>query len=111
MTEPLLRPNEFKLNRKRLKAAYAANALETADAAAVASDDDGCSQALLADVTAIVAQVLGRTPASIGLDDNFFFDLGGSSLDYFAALSAVTVPQNSSLPLFRSASRTSSLTF
>ncbi len=89
VTEPLLRPNEFKLNRKRLKAAYAASALETADAAAVASDDDGCSQALLADVTAIVAQVLGRTPASIGLDDNFFFDLGGSSLDYFAALSAV----------------------
>jgi acyl carrier protein len=41
-------------------------------------------------VRGLFAQVLGKTPAEIGPDDHFIFDLGGSSLDYFSLLSALS---------------------
>ncbi|MBQ7879032.1 MAG: AMP-binding protein, partial [Clostridia bacterium] len=76
--EPLLSGNEFKLNRRRLATVKllseeAENAPET--------DDE-----LVAKVKAVFAKALGRSVGEIGGKAHFFFDLKGSSLDYFSLI-------------------------
>ena len=84
---PLLKENDFKVNRRRISEAYARGELRLLtelDAAAQHSED-----ALFCKVRAIFASALGKDESEIGDDMHFFFDLGGSSLDYFAMISAV----------------------
>lgn len=84
---PLLRENDFKINRRRIAEALEngkLSLLTEIDAAARRSED-----ALFCRMRAIFANVLGKEESEIGDDMHFFFDLGGSSLDYFAMVTAV----------------------
>ena len=76
---------EFKLCRARLTRDYRAGALTEAKAAAVqtARPEDPCYFR----VTELFAAALGKSPAEIGPETDFFLDGGGSSLDYFALVS------------------------
>jgi acyl carrier protein len=75
-------PEEFKLNRLRLARAYDSGELREADPAL---RGEGVSKdVLLQRITACFAKALCAEAGEIGADQDFFLDLGGTSLDYFA---------------------------
>lgn len=84
---PLLRENDFKMNRRRIAEDLEWGVLRLLtenDAASHRSEDE-----LYCRMRAIFANALGKEESEIGDDMNFFFDLGGTSLDYFAMISAM----------------------
>lgn len=83
---PLMAPGEIKLNRRRLREDFLSGRL-----APLAPDaaDSGGEDALLASLRAAMAAALGKEPEDVGARADFFLDLGGSSLDYFALISAL----------------------
>ena len=81
---PLMKPDEFKLNRIRLRRDYASGALKPLDFSARRGDAE--ADELLCRVRAIVAQAVNRAEDDVAFDADFFLDLGGTSLDYFAML-------------------------
>ena len=84
---PLLRENDFKINRRRITEALEQGELKLLtemDAAAHRNAD-----ALYCRMRAIFASALGKEEGEIGDDMHFFFDLGGNSLEYFAMVAAV----------------------
>ena len=79
---PLMLPEEFKLNRLRLARAYDSGELRETDPAL---RGEGVSKdVLLQRITACFAKALCAEAGGIGADQDFFLDLGGTSLDYFA---------------------------
>ena len=93
---PLLRENDFKVNRRRIAEALERGELRLLtelDVAAHRNED-----ALYCRMRAIFAVVLGKEESEIGDDMHFFFDLGGSSLDYLAMVTAVRNEFNVSFP-------------
>lgn len=83
---PLLGPEEFKLNRRRLREDYLAGRLPLLRPAEAAA---GESDALLEAVREAMAAALGCEREAIAPGADFFLDLGGSSLDYFALIAAL----------------------
>lgn len=81
--DPLMGPNDFKANRKKLACLYAEESLSDAN---LPIDTDARFNALTAHVMSVFAGILGKEIEEIGPTDNFFFDLGGSSLDYLSAV-------------------------
>ncbi len=83
--DPLMEENDFKVNRRRIAKRLTQGTLRpvTDTAAARNRSDD----ALFCRVRAIFAEALGRKEEEIGDEMHFFFDLGGSSLDYFSMVS------------------------
>lgn len=74
--EPLLTGNDFKLNRRRLASVPLVQENETS---AEESSDE-----LVGKVKAAFAKALSKNVGEIGQNAHFFFDLKGSSLDYFS---------------------------
>lgn len=85
--EPLLREGEFKLNRRRLREDYLSGALAPLSPAPERPGEE--EDALLLRLRDAVAAALGRSADEVSADADFFMDLGGSSLDYFALISAL----------------------
>ncbi|MBR0208668.1 MAG: AMP-binding protein [Oscillospiraceae bacterium] len=83
---PLMAPDEIKLNRRRLREELLSGRLTPL---APDAEDEGAEDALLDSLRAAMAAALGREPEEIGARADFFLDLGGSSLDYFALVSAL----------------------
>ncbi len=81
---PLMNPDEFKLNRIRLRRDYLSGALKPFDCSA--KDRTADLDALSLRIRAVFAAALNRDERGIGPDADFFLDLGGTSLDYFAML-------------------------
>ena len=79
-----MKPDEFKLNRIRLRRDYASGALKPLDFSVRRGDAE--ADELLCRVRAIVAQAVNRAEDDVAFDADFFLDLGGTSLDYFAML-------------------------
>lgn len=87
ISDDLLLPQEFKLNRRRLARDYASGALsELTDRSCeeAAVRDPG---AISASIRAMFAAALDRPEEEIADTADFFRDLGGTSLDYFAVVS------------------------
>lgn len=84
---PLLGEQEFKVSRARGRRALESGAIEpyTFDHAAEADEDPD----LLRRVTKQFAEALRIPAASVTPDAHFFYDLGGTSLDYFSMISAI----------------------
>ncbi len=87
VAEPLMTAQEFKLNRTRLARDYAAGTLPLVHphAAASAQDEDE----LYAVIRQAFATALDKDAGDVGDDADFFLDEGGTSLDYFAMVSAL----------------------
>ncbi|MBQ4268503.1 MAG: AMP-binding protein [Clostridia bacterium] len=96
--EPLLLGDEFKLNRRRLETV---KPLLGDGEAATETDDE-----LTERVKALFAKALGRETEKVGKNAHFFFDLKGSSLDYFSLITdmqrefGVSFPQSESEGLY-----------
>ena len=84
ITDPLMKGDEFKLNRRRLREEYAAGSLHeiTAQTQAQAAREDE----LMAQLRMMMAAALDREPGEVAPESDFFTDLGGTSLDYFALI-------------------------
>ncbi len=85
----LLGATDFKLNRRTVAERYLAGALSIAPKADARSDASDTENALARQVAAVFAAVLGMDAARVRPDADFFSDLEGSSLDYFALLAAL----------------------
>lgn len=84
ISEPLLREDEFKLNRRRLARELAAGALSRYEAPKDAGSE---LDALEREVRRFFSVALEREESEIAADADFFVDLGGTSLDYLATVS------------------------
>lgn len=85
---PLLSDNEFKLNRKRIAGSFSQgkfNILEIKNEQTNENLDDE----LVKKVTDIFAEALNIEAKEILRNAHFFFDLGGTSLEYFTMISGV----------------------
>lgn len=102
--EPLMLPNEFKLNRTRLSHALADGCLPL-----LSFDKQEYGQQMETDclpaVRDLFAAVLEKDPTLIGADSDFFLDEGGTSLDYLALVTrlqedyALSIPSVQDQPL------------
>lgn len=81
--DPLLGPNDFKANRKKIAERYTNGSLSDAN---MPIDIETRSSELTQYVIRVFADILGKNAEEIGPEDHFFFDLGGSSLDYLSAV-------------------------
>ncbi len=94
---PLMKADEFKLNRIRLRRDYASGALRPLDLSEKHETEK--IDILTARVRAIVAQATNRDETEIAPDADFFLDLGGTSLDYFALLTRLRDEFGAPFPL------------
>lgn len=80
--EPLMREDEFKLNRSRIRKDYLAGNLNllTPETARKPEEDDEISEK----IKSFFLAASGAEDTVIYGDTDFFSDLGGTSLDYFA---------------------------
>ncbi len=87
--ETLLRPGEFKLNRRKLAGRVEGGEMRTFDPRHIDEYVEELSSGLESEIAKYFAQVLGKDVAQIGPCDDFFRDLEGTSLDYFALLGII----------------------
>ncbi len=86
---PLMGENDFKLNRRRIAQDLAQGKMSVISPEAIHSVNSEIPSELLHKATKIFAEALNKKPEEIPTDADFFHQLGGTSLDYFAMLSAV----------------------
>ena len=91
---PLLLPDDFKISRKRLAERLAHGELRPAGREAALESRSELTDALIR----LFARALDREPEGIFPQSNFFFDLNGSSLDYFSLLSSLQDAYGFTLP-------------
>ena len=84
--EPLIGPDDIKLNRGRIRKRLAEGAL-TVITPETAAEDSALS--LAKQVREIFASALGKPADEIRDGSDFFLDEGGTSLDYFGMVSAL----------------------
>ena len=94
--DPLLEGNDFKVSRQKIAKRYAQGEFRLLTAESELSEE--VLSRLETDVQAMVASVLGKSPEEIGVTANFFLELGGTSLDYFALADEVKSKFNATLP-------------
>ncbi len=86
-TDDLIVGNEFKLNRRRLKADYESGAMTAWQGNK--TENTAVTDELLLKVRTYFAVALSKPADEVGIDSDFFTDEGGSSLDYFALISSL----------------------
>ena len=84
-------PTAVKVSRTQLQKKIASGEVKlTAFADMKAADREGEDSPLLGQVKAIIAKALDISEDKIGADSHIFFDLGGSSIQYFSILTALS---------------------
>ncbi|MBE6967967.1 MAG: hypothetical protein E7444_05985 [Ruminococcaceae bacterium] len=86
---PLLEADDFKLNRKKIRRRFQAGAFRLIDLSEDSRAMEEEDRELAKEVAQILAAALDRSADEITPDTDFFLDLGGSSLDYFAAMTNI----------------------
>lgn len=84
---PLMGGQEFKVSRARVRRALADGTIVPFEPGAAGTGDE--DPKLIERVTQLFADALRRAPEEILPDAQFFYDLGGTSLDYFAVIAAI----------------------
>ena len=87
--QELIKPGEIKLNRLKLAKRFEAGEFRIINREKIQDDIDGMLSELEAEVRECFAEVLGKDVSEVGIAQNFFSDLGGTSLDYFSLRSLV----------------------
>ena len=83
ISDPLLQDDEFKLNRRRLLSDYQNGRLH---AVTPQTQADGAQDALMLHLRQMTATALDIDVTAVAPQSDFFADLGGTSLDYFALI-------------------------
>ena len=93
---PLMGAQEFKVSRARVRRGLEDGTIVpyTFEAAQQRAED----AALVARVTKHFAEALRKPPEEIAPDAHFFYDLGGTSLEYFAAVASIQGKFNVGFP-------------
>ncbi len=81
---------EFKLNRRKIAARFLNGEILSIDASSVKESVANLVDELERQIQKIFADVLNKDITEIGVNANFFGDLGGSSLDYFMLADAIS---------------------
>lgn len=84
--ESLLSGNDFKISRRKIAQRYKSGELRAFDPRNLEEHLNEILSELETQVRDCFTAVLDRDAETIGVQDNFFTDLGGTSLDYFALL-------------------------
>ena len=93
---PLMSGQEFKVSRARVRRALKNGEIIPYEVDAEGSGEEDTE--LISRITRHFAEALRKTPEEIAPDAQFFYDLGGTSLDYFAMLAAIQGEFNISFP-------------
>ena len=91
--DPIMSENAIKVSRKYLLNKIEANEVKLLDYKDIKVEKDeviDCNIEILNKVKEIMANILDKNIDDINNDANFFFDLGGSSLDYYNLISMLT---------------------
>ena len=89
--DELAPPTAVKVSRSQLLKKIADGEVWlTALSDAAAQTSEAFASALLQDVIAIIARELDLEPAQVGVDSHIFHDLGGSSIQYFSIITALS---------------------
>ena len=88
ITDVLIGDNDFKINRSSIAKRYARGELSIVTPDTL-KDNDMSSDMLTDQVISIFAAALEKSANEIGPNSDFFSDCGGTSLDYFAMLTAI----------------------
>ena len=96
--EPLISGSEFKISRKKLARKFEAGEIRTFDPKCIDKHIDELVSGLEAEIAECFAEVLEKKAAEIGIDDNFFTDLGGNSIEYFSLLAILKSRYGIELP-------------
>ncbi len=93
---PLMGGQEFKVSRARVRRGLEEGTIVpyTFEAERQEAED----AALVTRITKHFAEALRKTPEEIAPDAHFFYDLGGTSLDYFAMIAAIQGEFNVGFP-------------
>ncbi len=86
--EPLISPDDIKINRARLRKQYDENALSLLNPERI-TDRGAEDDPVYNYVRELFAAAFGKPAGEFGPDTDFFLDEGGSSLDYFALISKI----------------------
>lgn len=95
---PLINDTEFKLNRLRLAEDFDNGRLKELSSVRNTDDlseEDGVSET----VRLLFSTALNKPDAKIGADDDFFLDLDGTSLEYFALCAGIKEEFGVSVPM------------
>ena len=82
--DPLMTGDEFKLNRRRLASDLREGRLNVADPSSAGSEEE--QDELMLHLRQVIAAALDRDISEVAPQSDFFADLGGTSLDYFAVI-------------------------
>lgn len=88
-TDKLLQDNDFKVSRKKIAKRYAANSFTIVDPNGTEEHAELLLSVLEKEICACFAQALQIDISEVNPSSDFFADLGGSSLDYFALVDLI----------------------
>ncbi len=89
--DELAPPTAVKVSRSQLLKKIADGQVRLTNLSdAVEQTGEAFASALLEDVTAIIARELDLEPEKVGVDSHIFHDLGGSSIQYFSIITALS---------------------
>ncbi len=84
VTNPLLGAEDFKLKRQKITREYQEGKLTIVEPGKLTVQEQPENEKLLQSLRLLMAAVLSKEAEEISLDADFFMDLGGNSLEYFA---------------------------
>ena len=88
-SDALMAPTDIKISRYKVRKKYLSGQFHIIDRERISEHIDAVVSELESDVTQIFATALDRSKNDVGVNDHFFRDLGGTSLDYFTLLDIV----------------------
>ncbi len=88
--DEIMSENAIKVSRKQLKKRISAGDVTLIPFAQMKQTQAGENSPLLNEVVSVIASVLNIDEQDITADLHFFFDLGGTSIQYFSLLSALS---------------------
>jgi acyl carrier protein len=95
-TTPLMEANDFKISRKKVAKKYAQGGFIIINEG---NFNKAAENDLQKRIRALFAEVLQKQEDEVGVDDDFFTSLGGSSLDYFTLISLAKQELGIALPI------------
>ncbi len=96
-TDPLMSPGEFKVSRKRIARIFSGGGFNLIDGENREVFSEVATQ-LEREVKELFAHALRISPDEIKLCDDFFMDLGGTSLDYFTLVDSIKSQYSTDIP-------------
>lgn len=96
VVEPLIKDDEFKLNRKRLKADYYSGKIQSCSQ----EEANVVWEEFPQRIREYFATALGKSVEEVGYSTDFFLDEGGTSIDYFALVAKLQQDFGIDFPTF-----------